>query len=85
MGRKDTSFGLKYQKLLVRIHEIIYYDIFVVAQIYISYVVISIIPITFMLTIEGVISNVGLVCLAILLFCIHMTYYKQGYTHIVRN
>ena len=52
MGRKDTIFGVKYQKLLVRTNEITDIEMFVGAQIYISYVVISIIPITVMLAIE---------------------------------
>ena len=51
MGRKDTIFGVKYQKLLVRINEITDIEMFVGAHIYISYAVISIIPITVMLAI----------------------------------
>ena len=52
MGRKYTRFGVKYQNLLVRIHEITYTEMFVGAHIYISYIVVSIIPITVMINIE---------------------------------
>ena len=52
MGRKDTSFGVKYQGMLLRNHKLNYTDMFVVTQIYIRYVVISIVLITVMLAIE---------------------------------
>ena len=53
MGRKDTSFGGKLQYLWVISHKLNYSYMIVVAQIYIRYVVISIILITVMLDIES--------------------------------
>ena len=52
MGRKDTSFGVKYQNILVEFHLLNYEDMFVVTPIYIRYVVLTIIIFTSMLAIE---------------------------------
>ena len=49
---KDTSFGVKYQNILVIWHLLNYKEMFLVTQIYISYVVISIVAFTSMLAIE---------------------------------
>ena len=52
MGRNDTSFGVKYQNLLVRWKILNYEDMFVETPIYIRYVVITIIVFASMLVIE---------------------------------
>ena len=52
MGRKGKSFGVKYQDLLVTRHLLNYKEMFTGTQIYIRYVVISIILFTSMLAIE---------------------------------
>ena len=52
MGRKDTSFGVKYQKLLVGWHLLNYEEMFAETPIYIRYVVLTIIIFTYMLAIE---------------------------------
>ena len=52
MGRKYTSFGVKYQKILVGWHHLNYEDVFVETLIYIRYVVLTIVNFTSMLTIE---------------------------------
>ena len=52
MGRKDTRFVVKYQKLIVGGHILNYEDMFVVTLINIKYVVITIVIFTSMLTIE---------------------------------
>ena len=52
MGRKDTSFVVKYQKFLVGWHLLNYKEIFVETLIYIRYVVIHIVIFTSMLDIE---------------------------------
>ena len=52
MERRDTRSGGKLQNILVRSNELNYREMSVVTQIYISYVVISIILINFMIDIE---------------------------------
>ena len=52
MGRKYTSFGLKYQKLLVGWNLIKYEEMFAETLIYIRYVVITIVIFTSMIDIE---------------------------------
>ena len=52
MVRNDTSFGVKYQHLLVGRHLLTYEEIFVGTPIYIRYVVITIVMLTSMLAIE---------------------------------
>ena len=52
MGKKDTSFGEKYQELLVISHGLNYTEMLMVTQLYSSYVVISIVIITVMLAKE---------------------------------
>ena len=52
MGRKDTSFVVKYQNLLVVCHLLNYEDMFVETIMYIKYVVITIVNFTSMLSIE---------------------------------
>ena len=52
MGIKYTSFGVKYQNILVTRHLINYKEIFVGTPIYIEYVVIFIVLFTSMLVIE---------------------------------
>ena len=52
MGRKDTSFGVKYQNILVRWKILNYEEIFAETPIYIRYVVLTIIIFTSMLAIE---------------------------------
>ena len=52
MGRKDTRFVMKYQKLLVVWHILNHEDMFMETLIYIKYVVITIVTFTSMLAIE---------------------------------
>ena len=52
MGRNGTSFGVKYQKLLVRWNILSYEEMFVETPIYIRYVVLAIVIFTYMLAIE---------------------------------
>ena len=52
MGRNDTIFGVKYQNILVRWHQINYTEIFVETPIYIRYVVLTIVIFTSMLAVE---------------------------------
>ena len=52
MEINDIRFGLKYQNILVRSHKLNYTEIFVGNQIYIRYVVVSIVLVTVMLAIE---------------------------------
>ena len=52
MGKNYTSFGVKLQELLIRIHQLNYKEMFVGTQIYIRYVLVSIFLITVMLAIE---------------------------------
>ena len=52
MGRKETRFGVKYQKLLVGWHLIKYEDMFAGTMIYIRYVVLTIVIFTSMISIE---------------------------------
>ena len=52
MGGKDTSFGVNYQNILVIWHLLNYEEMFVGIQIYIGYVVISIVIFTYMPAIE---------------------------------
>ena len=51
MGIKDTSFGVRYQKLLVGWHLLNYEEMFVETPIYIRYVVLTIIIFASMLSI----------------------------------
>ena len=52
MGGKYTSFGFKYQNILVRWNLLNHKDIFVVTPVYIRYVVVSIVLFTSMIAIE---------------------------------
>ena len=52
MGRKDTSFVVKYQNVLVSIKIRNYKEMFVETPIYIRYVVLTIVIFTYMLAIE---------------------------------
>ena len=52
MEIKDTSFGVKYQNLLVSIKILNYEDMFVKIPIYIKYVVLTIVNFTSILAIE---------------------------------
>ena len=52
MGRKDTIFGEKYQKLIVGWHLLNYKEMFVETSILLWYVVIIIVIFTYMLAIE---------------------------------
>ena len=52
MGRKDTSFGVIHQKLLVEWNLLNYEDMFAETPIYIIYVLLTIVIFTFMLAIE---------------------------------
>ena len=52
MEINDIRFGVKYQNILVRSHKLNYTEIFVGNQIYIRYVVVSIVLVTVMLAIE---------------------------------
>ena len=52
MGRKDTSFGLKYQNVLVSMKIRNYEEMFAETPIYIRYVVLTIVIFTSMLAIE---------------------------------
>ena len=52
MGRKDTSFGLKYQNLLVSMKILNYEEMFMETPIYIRYVVLAILIFTYILAIE---------------------------------
>ena len=51
MVRKDTRFGVKYQKLLIGWHHLNYEDMFVETPIYIRCVVLTIVIFTYMLAI----------------------------------
>ena len=52
MGRKDTSFGVRYQNILVRWHLLNYEEMFAETPIYIRYVVLTIVIFVSMLAIE---------------------------------
>ena len=52
MGWNETIFGMKYQELFLRIHQLNHTEMFMGTQIYIRYIVVSIVLITFMLAIE---------------------------------
>ena len=52
MRRKDTSFGVIYQKLLVGWYLLNYEEMFVEIPIYIRYVVLTIVVFTYVLAIE---------------------------------
>ena len=51
IGTKDTSFGVKYQNILVRWHLLNYKEMFVGTPIYIRYVVLTIVIFISMLAI----------------------------------
>ena len=52
MGINDTSFGVKYQKLLLGWHLLNYGEMFTETPIYIRYIMILIVLFTYMLAIE---------------------------------
>ena len=52
MGRKYTSFGVKYQNILISMKTLNYEEMFVETPIYIRYVVLTIVIFTYMLAIE---------------------------------
>ena len=52
MGRKNTSFGVKYQNILVKRQLLNYKEMFAVTPIYIRYAVISVVLLTPILAIE---------------------------------
>ena len=52
MGRKDTTFGMKYKNILVGQHILNYKEMFVITLIYVSCVVITIVVFISMISIE---------------------------------
>ena len=52
LGRKDISFGVRYQNILVRWHLLNYEEMLAETQIYIRYVVLTIVIFTSILVIE---------------------------------